>query len=89
MLADEMERALDWQLPPSIADGAELYTTIVMLPRSSMPHRMMALKWFPILADSVTRLAALVPFKYWDNDYLRQWKRQSTKTILQLKLAGQ
>jgi hypothetical protein len=87
MLADEMERALDWPLPPSISSEHDMFTSIAMLPRENTPYRFMAMTFFPVLADPESRLVALVPHTYWDESFLRAWKREAIKTLLLLKLS--
>lgn len=89
MLADEMERALDWRVPTSLSDGAEMYTSIAMLPRENTPYRFMAMTSFPVLADPETRMVWLVPDNYWDEAYLRAWKREAIKTLISIKLSNE
>src|SRR3954452_3198401 len=65
MLTSELERALDWQLPLSLTDGRCVVTTIVLLPREFLPAGFLTINCFPIFADPTTRMATLVPSKYW------------------------
>jgi hypothetical protein len=78
MLTDEMERALDWPLPATIAGDAHIVTTIVMLPRKHLPGRCLALNYMPILSHPQTLLAVLVPQRYWPRELVAQWKTQSS-----------
>ena len=73
MLTDELERALDWPVPPSLCGGANAITTIVMPPRILLPLGFLACSFFPILADPETKLAVLVPSGWWPAPLVNRW----------------
>lgn len=81
MLADELERALDWPLPATINEGHGLYTTIVMLPRPNIPQRVLACSYFPVVADPETRMAVLVPSRIWSTPFRKHWNDAATARL--------
>lgn len=81
MLTDEMERALDWPMPKTLTGGRSLITTIVILPRSHMPGRLMAMKFFPIFADPATKMATLIPQRYWPEELTAEWQERAAGVI--------
>ncbi|HEX8914397.1 MAG TPA: hypothetical protein VF796_18765 [Humisphaera sp.] len=73
MLTDEKERAFGWPVPPRVAGGRGLVTTIVVPPRRHLPGGVLALMRFPVLVDPATPVALLVPAAYWPYDLRREW----------------
>jgi len=80
MLVRETERALDWQIPTTLTGGRRIITTIVMIPRTSVPGGYLTLNWFPIIADPATSLALLVPSRFWPEQFVVQWKANAAVT---------
>lgn len=85
MLTDEMERALDWPVPPSVTGGPRIITTIVMLPRDHMPDGFLGQTHFPVLADPATSMAVLVPDRYWPAEFRAAWKAETGRVAAHLE----
>jgi iron-sulfur cluster assembly accessory protein len=83
MLSDELQRALDWVVPPSLTGGREIVTTIVILPREQMPGGLLAISCFPIFADPTTKMATLVPSVFWSADMRDDWQRTADQVTQQ------
>ena len=87
MLTDERERALDWPVPRSVSGGADIVTTVVMLPRHHLPGGFLGNTHFPIVADPATRLALLVPCQYWPAAFYDAWKANTDAMAARLEAA--
>jgi iron-sulfur cluster assembly protein len=74
MLAAETQRALDWPIPLSLTYGAEIFTTIVMLPRQNLAGGVLGEGFFPVLADPQTRMAVLIPSTHWHESLRAIWR---------------
>ena len=85
MLTDEMERALDWHVPETLAGGHDVVTTVVVLPRQHMPGGFLGMTYFPILADPATALAVLVPARYWPDEFRREWQANTDAEFRRLE----
>jgi Fe-S cluster assembly iron-binding protein IscA len=83
MLTDEYERALDWDVPMSLTDGRHVVTTIVIVPREHMPGGFLAVSCFPIFADPRTRMATLVPARYWPAEMRDDWQKCANLVVPQ------
>lgn len=77
MLTDEYERALDWIVPKSLTAGIDVITTIVIVPRSQTPGGLLAVPYFPIFADPQTRMALMIPSRYWPNAMCKAWETEA------------
>lgn len=84
MLADEMERALDWPLPEALSGGRRAYTTITPVHRATVPDRFMGLGYFPVLADPATKYTAMVPAAYWPEALVEQWRDRTGALLSEL-----
>jgi hypothetical protein len=73
MLTDELERALNWLIPPILCGGASAITTVVMLPRELLPLGYLTCSFFPVFADPVTQMAVLVPSAWWPEVLVNRW----------------
>jgi hypothetical protein len=73
MLTDELERALNWPVPPGLCGGASAITTVVMLPRELLPLGYLTCPFFPVFADPVTQMAVLVPSAWWPEVLVNRW----------------
>ena len=85
MLTDELERALDWPVPRSVTGGADVITTVVMLPRHHLPVGFLANHHFPVVADPATRMAVLVPCRYWPAALRDEWRANADALVARLE----
>lgn len=72
-LTDELERALDWPVPPSLCEGGRAITTVVELPRELLPLGFMTCPFFPVFADPQTKMAVVVPSGWWPAELVNYW----------------
>jgi Fe-S cluster assembly iron-binding protein IscA len=85
MLTKETERALDWQVPSSIAGGNQLHTTIVMLQRSHIPGGFLTFNHFPVLCEKASGLAVMVPKDFWPESFRQRWQQAADTRCVELE----
>jgi hypothetical protein len=87
MLTDERERALDWPIPKQLTGGQNAVTTVVILPRAFMPGGFIGLNYFPIMADLESKMAILIPSRFWPDEMRKQWEAQTAAVLSTMPLA--
>lgn len=74
ILADEMQREFNYEVPEAIAGQDRVWYTTIMVHRNHLPIGLLHNSWFPLLVNpDLTQASIILPSKYWTPKLVDYW----------------
>jgi iron-sulfur cluster assembly protein len=71
-------------VPKSLTGGRNVITSIVIVPRKEVPGKLLAMSYFPVFADPDTKMAMMIPGRYWPAAFQQAWVQQAADVHRQI-----